>query len=380
MKWSYKFAFDEMREMMENRPWLLVDDSISSADHDEFIKMQTRLLAKRGWEWFKQTLRGRVFPRLNLTTVTTWDGARGQVDLDSQSIAKIQREFPGASIVSLIGEPHVISGPSVSTNILVEIKRHASEQRWTKKFASDNNGLLRLMSDAWKMPVFRASGVLTWLLALGIPATQIEQGIREGASPQDIITQVSPETPAETHEFGQDRRTPIRVTTLNNADFPQNPANFEDFPAETLDNYSEIDNMPRGIRNNNPGNLERNKTVWQGMSEEQSDERFITFSSPEYGIRAMARVLKNYGRRHGLRTVEQIISRWAPASENQTSSYVQYVSQELGVSPSSSLDLNNPDLLGRLIQVIIQYENGTNPYGNEVISRGVALESKPKPG
>ena len=50
----------------------------------------------------------------------------------------------------------------------------------------------------------------------------------------------------------------------------------------------------RGIRNNNPGNIDRNATKWQGMADKQDDPRFIVFTSPQYGIRAMARVLLTY--------------------------------------------------------------------------------------
>ena len=49
--------------------------------------------------------------------------------------------------------------------------------------------------------------------------------------------------------------------------------------------------QPRGIRNNNPGNIEHNGTNWQGMDNPPHDGRFIRFVTPQYGIRAMARVL-----------------------------------------------------------------------------------------
>ncbi|KKK48330.1 hypothetical protein LCGC14_3146210, partial [marine sediment metagenome] len=115
-------------------------------------------------------------------------------------------------------------------------------------------------------------------------------------------------------------------------------------------------------------------TAWQGMSEEQTDDRFITFDSPEHGIRAMARVLKNYGRQHNLRTVEEILSRWSPSSSNQTDAYIRHVSQELNLSPTAPLDLSNDELLTNLIQVMIKHENGAAPYDEETIRRGIALE------
>ena len=80
----------------------------------------------------------------------------------------------------------------------------------------------------------------------------------------------------------------------------------------------------RGIRNNNPGNIEKSKNnKWQGMAESQPDKRFITFTSPEWGIRAIARILINYKDKYDLDTVKKIISRWAPPSENNTGAYVK---------------------------------------------------------
>lgn len=46
---------------------------------------------------------------------------------------------------------------------------------------------------------------------------------------------------------------------------------------------------PRGIRNNNPGNIRRNGDPWQGLAETQGDKEFFTFTTPVYGIRALAR-------------------------------------------------------------------------------------------
>lgn len=144
MNWSYKFAYDEMQEMLDNRPWLLVDDEFRSADNASFIGMQNKVIQeweqaavnnpnlKSGWERFKETIRGRLFQALNLTTLTTWNGELNpaQGDPDPTQIAKVEQKFPGVSIVSLIGSPHVVSGPPVSPNILGLISKWADSQRW----------------------------------------------------------------------------------------------------------------------------------------------------------------------------------------------------------------------------------------------------------
>ncbi len=125
----------------------------------------------------------------------------------------------------------------------------------------------------------------------------------------------------------------------------------------------------RGIRNKNPGNIERGNDVWLGMSDNQSDSRFVVFDSPEYGIRAMKRILTSYANR-GLVTIEDIISTWAPSVENDTNSYINSVSKRIGIEPDQPLtDADYP----QLIAAIIHHENGMNPYSQELIERGIEL-------
>ncbi|RPH29428.1 hypothetical protein EHN07_05690 [Buttiauxella warmboldiae] len=126
----------------------------------------------------------------------------------------------------------------------------------------------------------------------------------------------------------------------------------------------------RGIRNNNPGNIEASELFeWQGQT--GNDGRFATFSSPEHGIRALGMNLLSYHRR-GLDTISKVISRWAPAQDNNdTSAYINKVSQALGVSPHERLDLTAPSVLSALSKAIIRHENGTIPFAESVISSGV---------
>lgn len=93
--------------------------------------------------------------------------------------------------------------------------------------------------------------------------------------------------------------------------------------------------LPRGIRNNNPGNVRRTADRWLGMAPEQTDPAYVQFVSPEYGLRAMGRILLNYSTRYGLDTVQGIVSRYAPAHENPTDEYIAAVAARLfpGVRP-----------------------------------------------
>lgn len=128
----------------------------------------------------------------------------------------------------------------------------------------------------------------------------------------------------------------------------------------------------RGIRNNNPGNIDRNETKWQGMSKDQSsDPRFIVFDAPEWGIRALAKTLLTYQSKHGLNTVRAIINRWAPPVENNTDAYVNAVAKAVGVGPDSRIDLDNYLTIRPLVEAIIHHENGQQPYSDKEIDEGL---------
>ncbi|EKH1314954.1 hypothetical protein U2U97_002939 [Escherichia coli] len=123
----------------------------------------------------------------------------------------------------------------------------------------------------------------------------------------------------------------------------------------------------RGIRNNNPGNLEYSKTnPWVGQTGD--DGRFAKFETPEHGIRALGRNLLSY-QRQGIDTVNDIINRWAPPSDNNnTEAYIQAVCAQLGVTPDQPLDASNPDTLKALCASIIQHENGSQPYSDQQLA------------
>jgi hypothetical protein len=131
--------------------------------------------------------------------------------------------------------------------------------------------------------------------------------------------------------------------------------------------------IPRGIRLNNPGNIEYGDQ-WQGMAADQRDPRFITFVAPVYGLRALARLLLNYQRRYGIRTVEAMIRRYAPPGENDTKAYGAAVAKACGVAPTDCIDVaaRLPDI----IPAIVKHENGQQPYDAAVIAEGIRLASE----
>ncbi len=130
---------------------------------------------------------------------------------------------------------------------------------------------------------------------------------------------------------------------------------------------------PRGLRNNNPGNIVRTRDSWKGMSKDQSaDARFVVFDSPMWGLRALARILRGYVE-SGHSSVAQIIARWAPTTENDTAAYVRAVSARLGVAPNAPLVLTD-STLARLMAAIVQHENGQQPFSPEILQQSIDLE------
>lgn len=139
-------------------------------------------------------------------------------------------------------------------------------------------------------------------------------------------------------------------------------------------------NSPRGIRNYNPGNIRHVQgTRWQGMSANQNDTAFVQFTGPQWGIRALARTLITYQDKHGLRTIRQVIGRWAPPNENNTEAYIRQVATRVGVSPDGRIDVYDYSTMRALAEAIIRHENGAGPlpegnwYGEALINEGLHL-------
>ncbi|EDJ1488396.1 structural protein [Salmonella enterica] len=135
-------------------------------------------------------------------------------------------------------------------------------------------------------------------------------------------------------------------------------------------------NSPRGIRNNNPGNI-RWGDDWKGLvpKSQRTDKDFCQFTTPEYGIRAMIVILRNYQRKHGLNTITGIINRWAPTNENNTQAYIDSVAKSTDVAPDQHINTADSHFMMKLLQAIIRHENGAQPYGFDVFVRAVELAS-----
>ena len=135
---------------------------------------------------------------------------------------------------------------------------------------------------------------------------------------------------------------------------------------------------PRGIRNNNPGNLEYRGQAGATL-EDHANPRFARFQTAEQGLAALAAQLRRYGQR-GIDTVRSIISTYAPSIENDTPGYTNTVASSLGVDANSRLNLNDPAVLQGIMGAIIRVENGRNPYSAEQIAAASGARAAGAPG
>ena len=150
--------------------------------------------------------------------------------------------------------------------------------------------------------------------------------------------------------------------------------------------------MNRGIRNNNPLNIRRTKTVWQGMRAETKDKAFVEFVNMSYGYRAAWRILFTYFYKHfrvnPRCTVSDIIHRWAPPEENDTQAYINTVLRLTGIGGKENLlPPRNPRgawKLASILAAMTVVECGIRPeeVDTEAIRRGYELAFEvpfPKP-
>ena len=129
--------------------------------------------------------------------------------------------------------------------------------------------------------------------------------------------------------------------------------------------------VSRGYRNNNPGNIrltfdsKGNKTYWQGEID-GADKSFKTFKNMFYGYRAIFITLSSYFDK-GFNTIEKIVNRYAPASDNNdTSSYIKTLVSFTGKTQNEKLSFNDNQAILKLVAGISFQENGINPDSNQI--------------
>jgi len=142
-------------------------------------------------------------------------------------------------------------------------------------------------------------------------------------------------------------------------------------------------NLPRGIRNNNPGNIRYDgSTNWQGSAGQDGTADapgFVIFADMGWGARAVGIALTNMINK-GADTINTLISAWAPPSENNTAAYIASVSSDTGIDPATQLG-TDPDTISSLIRAIANHENGDSVSAQYLadtdIAAGMSLMGNP---
>lgn len=131
--------------------------------------------------------------------------------------------------------------------------------------------------------------------------------------------------------------------------------------------------LPRGYRNNNPLNIRKSAAnAWKGKIVPGTDSAFEQFISMPYGYRAALYLIRKYIGQ-GNNTIRKIVTKWAPPSENNTSSYVSNVSRRSGIGADTVLSKNDMESLCKIVYAMAWSENGQAPASMDDIYQGWAL-------
>lgn len=133
---------------------------------------------------------------------------------------------------------------------------------------------------------------------------------------------------------------------------PNNPNASEPFRAWLPDSY--LHHLPGTAPwedKHNPGNLRV-----PGKNE------FQHFDSDDDGIRAIDHQIKLYENRDHLDTISKIITKYAPANENDTATYIKNASDRTGFGADQHIDVNDPAVSAKLIAAITKQENAKSNY------------------
>ena len=122
--------------------------------------------------------------------------------------------------------------------------------------------------------------------------------------------------------------------------------------------------LPRGLRNNNPGNIKRSAIPWKGKTKGK-DPTFETFDCIENGVAAIYKNLIHYIVKDRADTIREIIDKWAPPEGNDTEAYIAHVCRISGEKDAQMIRPIFEDL-EPIVRAICIHENGGDLIPEEV--------------
>ena len=129
--------------------------------------------------------------------------------------------------------------------------------------------------------------------------------------------------------------------------------------------------LPRGLRNNNPGNLIMTDIDWQGEipHSQNTDGHFEQFVELRWGVRAMMKdIIHDINK--GKDTLNALIEEYAPPHENDTEAYIGFVSGFTGILPDVQITITKP-IVQAIVLAKITLENGSQ-HAHHVTTQDIA--------
>lgn len=122
------------------------------------------------------------------------------------------------------------------------------------------------------------------------------------------------------------------------------------------------------LKNRNYLNIKQlqNGDRWKGSLGEDKHGHVI-FESPAWSIRAGAITLRTYERKHGLKTITELVHRFA---EGNRPAYIRHLCRALGVKPDQKISFTK--YLPELLKAMVQFETGQK-LGREHLELVAAL-------
>lgn len=127
---------------------------------------------------------------------------------------------------------------------------------------------------------------------------------------------------------------------------------------------------PRGLRNNNPGNIKDGPWAKSQPGYKGSDGTFAIFDTPDAGATAQQNLLARNYLGKGVDTPLSIVRRYAPEGENSTASvqnYAAHIARRLGIGVNDKVPQSR---VAELQRAMAEFENGTAGGGSRVIAEG----------
>jgi hypothetical protein len=190
-----------------------------------------------------------------------------------------------------------------------------------------------------------------------------DANVRDNA--QTVVNQQN----ADTQRMGEQRleQTPVGIATTDNVYLPGGmpaPGTAPSAPASQP-------SAPISIRNNNPGALRPDgQSTWQGAT--GTTGGFLTFDTPENGRRAQIINLQNQQRLHGINTLGALVTKYAPASDNNDpAAYAATVARAIGVGVNDPINLGDPAIAGRVADAMARVEAGSSPARPQASAQGI---------